>query len=102
MTKNLITPCHSPYSAPAMIAPKKNGKLRLVIDYRKLIEQTIKSCWPIPSIEETFDTLQRSAFFTTIDMSWGFYQLPMKPKSQNYTAFNTLSDLSNDCACQWD
>ena len=43
MTKKLITPCHSPYSAPAMLVPKKNEKLRLVIDYRKLNEQTIKS-----------------------------------------------------------
>ena len=36
MTKELIIPCHSPYSAPAKVVPKKNGKLRLVIDYRKL------------------------------------------------------------------
>ena len=35
MTKELITPCHSPYSAPAMLVPNKNGKLQLVIDYRK-------------------------------------------------------------------
>ena len=58
MTNELITPCHCPYSAPAKLVPKKNGKLRLVIDYRKLNEQTIKSCWPMPSIEEVFDTLQ--------------------------------------------
>ena len=44
MAKELITPCHSPYSAPAMLVPKKNEKLRLVIDYRNLYEQTIKSC----------------------------------------------------------
>ena len=69
MKKELITPCHSPYSAPAMLFPKKNGKIRLVTDYRKLNEQTIKSCWPIPSIEEIFDTIQGSAFFTTKDMS---------------------------------
>ena len=91
MTKELITPCHSPYSAPAMLVPKKNGKLRLVIDYRKLNEHTIKSCWPIPSIEEISDTLQGSTYFTTIDISWGFYQLPMEPKSQNYTTFSTPS-----------
>ena len=89
LEKKLITPCHSPYSAPAMLVPKKNAKLRLVIDYRQLNKQTIKSCWPIPSIEEIFDTLEGSEFFTTIDMLWGFYQLPMADKSQDYTAFST-------------
>ena len=89
LDKELITPCHSPYSAPAMLVPKKNGKLRLLIDYRQLNQQTIKSCWPIRSIEEIFDTLEGSAFFSTIDMSWGFYQLPMDEKSQDFTAFST-------------
>ena len=89
MNKELITPCHILYSAPAMLVPKKNRKLRMLIDYRKINEQTIKSCWPIPSIEEIFNTFQGSASFTTIDMSWGFYQLPVEPKSQNYTAFST-------------
>ena len=40
-------------------------------------------------LKKIFDTLQGSAYFTTIYMSWGFYQLPMEPKSQNYTAFRT-------------
>ena len=83
MNKELITPCHSPYSAPAMLVPKKNGKLRLLIDYRKLNEQTIKSRWPVPSIEQIFDTLQGSAYFTTIDMSWGVLPITngtQKPK----------------------
>ena len=84
--EELITPCHSPYSAPAMLVPKKNGKLRLVIDYRQLNKQTIKSTWPIPSIEETFDTLEGGAYFTSIDMSAGFNQVPMEESSQDYTA----------------
>ena len=65
----LIEPCHSPCIAPAMLFPKKNGKLRLVIDYRQLNKQTIKSCWPIPSIEEIFDALEGSCFLSIIDMS---------------------------------
>ena len=88
----LIEPGHSPYSAPAMLVPKKNGKLRIVINYRQLSKKTIKSCWPIPSIEEIFDTLEGSCYFSTIDMSWGFYQLPMEEASQDYTAFNTPSE----------
>ena len=89
LEKELITPCHSPYSAPAMFVPKKNGKLRLVIDYRQLNKQTIKSTWPIPSEKEIFDTLEGSAYFTSIDMSAGFYQVPRDKSSQEYTAFST-------------
>ena len=89
LEKKLITPCHSPYSARAVLVPKKNGKLRLVIDYRQLDKQTINSFRPIPSIEETFDTLERSEYFTTIDMSWCFYQLPMEEGSQDFTVFST-------------
>ena len=89
LEKESITPCHSPYSAHVMLVPNKNGKLRLVIDYRQLNKQTIKSTWPIPSIREIFDTLERSAYFTSIDMSAGFYQVAMEESSQGYTAFNT-------------
>ena len=60
LEKELITPCHSPYSAPAMLVPKNNGKLRLVNGYRQLNKQTIKLTWPIPSIEEIFDKLEGS------------------------------------------
>ena len=89
LEKELITLCHTPYSALAMLVSKKNGKLRLVIDYRQLKKQTIKSTWPIPSREEIFDTLESSAHFTSIDMSAGFYQVSMEESSQDYTAFST-------------
>ena len=72
-----------------MLVPKKNGKLRLVTDYRQLNEQTVKSCWPLPSVEEIFDTLEGSCYFSTIGMSWGFYQLHLETSSQDYTAFST-------------
>ena len=61
----------------------------MVIDYRQLNKQTVKSCWPLPSVEEIFDTLEGGCYFSTIDMSWGFYQLPLKTNSQDYTAFST-------------
>ena len=88
LDEKLVMPCHSPYSAPAMPVLIKNGKLRLVLDYRQLNRKTITSCWPIPSIEEISDTLEGSAFFSTIDMSWGFYQLQIDEKCQDFTAFS--------------
>ena len=72
-----------------MLVPKKNGELRLVIDNRQWKKQTIKSTWPIPSIEEIFDTLEGSAYFTSIDNSAGLYQVPLEKSSLDYTAFST-------------
>ena len=84
-----ITPCHSPYSSPAMLDPMENVKLRLVIDYRQLNKQTFKSCWPLRSVEENFDRLEASCYFSTIDMSWGFYELLLEESSQYLTDFST-------------
>ena len=67
--QKMVTPCHSPYRSPAMLVPKKNGKFRLVIDYRQLNKQTVKSCWPLPSVEEIFDNLEGSCYFPTLDIS---------------------------------
>ena len=79
-----------PVQCTSHARPEENGKLRLVTDYRQLKKkQTIKSCWPIPSIEDIFDTLERSEYFTPIDISGGFYQLPMEEGSQDFTAFST-------------
>ena len=89
LEKELMTPCHSPYSAPALLVPKKNGKLRLVFGYRQLNKQTIKSTWPIRTLEEIFHTLEGSACLISIVMSAGCYQVPMEESSQDYTAFST-------------
>ena len=100
-TKELITPSHSPYSKPAFLVREMNGK-RLIVDYRKLHEQTIKSCWPKPSIEKSFDTPQGSAYFTTIEMLWRFHQLLMEPLAKTIQYSVHLSDPSKGYACEWD
>ena len=96
----LIEPYHSPYCAPAKLVPKKNGKLRLVSDYRQLNKQTIKSCWPIPSIEENLDTLEGSCFFSTIDMSQDFINSPWKKQIRTIPRSVHHSVHTNGCACQ--
>ena len=81
-------PCQILYSAPTMLVPHQNGKMRRVKDYHQLNQQTIKSCCPIPSIGEIFDTLERFAFFSTNDIKWLFQQLQTDEKSQDFTALS--------------
>ena len=101
--KTYLTLAHQVYSSPTMLIPKKNGKLRLVIDYRQLNKQTVKSCWPLLPVEGFFDTLEGRCYFSSIDITWGFYQLPLETGSQDYTAFSTVLPLvlSNGFLCQW-
>ena len=54
-----------------MLVPRKHWKLGLVIDFRQFTKQTIKFSWPLPNIEEMFDTLVGSSYFSTIDMTAG-------------------------------
>ena len=61
---------------------EEKQKTALTIDLLQLIKEIEKSAWPIPSIEEMFDTLQGSAVFNSIDMSAGFSQVPMGEPSQ--------------------
>ena len=75
-----------------MLVPENNGKLRLVINYRQLNQKIVKSSWPIPSMAEIFDTLGGSSYFSTLDMSAGFHQVPTDKDSHGYTAFRTPFD----------
>ena len=86
----LITPCHSPYTSPAVFF-RRNGKPREVIDYRRLNKETVTFGfgWPLRSIEEVLDTFGKICYFSPIDMSWGLYQLSLELNSQNYTAIKT-------------
>eukprot|EP00961_Rhodomonas_salina_P012330 166173-Rhodomonas_salina.1 len=56
----IIRPSNSPYCAPVLFAPKKDGGLRLCIDYRALNVQTVKDRFPIPLAEDLFDRLGSS------------------------------------------
>eukprot|EP00961_Rhodomonas_salina_P178647 2409776-Rhodomonas_salina.1 len=56
----IIPPSYSPYGAPVLFAPKKDGGLRLCLDYRALNAQTVKDRFPIPLAEDLFDCLGSS------------------------------------------
>ncbi len=85
----IIQPSCSPYGAPVLFAPKKDGGLRLCVDYRALNNQTIKDRFPIPLAEDLFDRLGGSKVFSKIDLFAGFWQIRIDPESVHKTAFRT-------------
>ena len=89
MQKGFITPSVSPLGAPVLFVKKKDGTLRLCIDYRELNKITIKNKYPLPRIDDLFDQLQRAGVFSKIDLRSGYHQLRIKLEDIPKTAFRT-------------
>ncbi|XP_022856219.1 uncharacterized protein LOC111377372 [Olea europaea var. sylvestris] len=88
LDKGFIRPCFSPSSAPILFVRKKDGTMRLSIDYRELNKVTIKNKYPLPRIDDLFDQLQGASVFSKIDLRSGYHQLKIKGDDISKTAFS--------------
>ncbi|KAJ9535922.1 LOW QUALITY PROTEIN: hypothetical protein OSB04_un000910 [Centaurea solstitialis] len=86
LDKGFIRPSTSPWGAPILFVKKKDGSIRMCIDYRELNKLTVKNRYPLPRIDDLFDQLQGAAWFSKIDLRSAYHQL--KEDVRN-TAFRT-------------
>ena len=89
LDKGFIRPSTSPWGAPVLFVKKKDGTLRLCIDYRQLNKVTIKNKYPLPRIDDLFDQLQGAEYFSKIDLQSGYNQLRIKKEDTLKMAFRT-------------
>jgi Reverse transcriptase (RNA-dependent DNA polymerase) len=89
LEKGLVRPSVSPWGAPVLFAPKKDGGLRMCLDYRALNTLTLKNKCPIPRIDEIFDRLQGAQHFTSLDLRKGYYQIRMRDTDIPKTCIRT-------------
>ena len=90
----LIRPSYSPYAAPALLVPKHDGNWRIVVDFKKLNNITIKDSHPLPKLEQAIQTLGGGyRYFSKLDMKSGFWQIPIAEEDRHKTAFVTPEGL---------
>ena len=88
-TNGWIQESYSSYSSPIVCVRKKNGEMRMCVDYRKLNAKTIPDSQPIPRINDILDSLGGAKWFSTLDMSKAYHQGYIEEGSRHLTAFVT-------------
>ena len=93
LERNIIEESHSPWSSPIVLVRKKDNTFRFCVDYRKLNAVTKRDSHPIPRQDDTLDALSSSSLFSVMDLSSGYWQVPLHPDDKEKTAFTTGTSL---------
>ena len=85
----VIEPAASPYNSPIVLVGKPDGRVRFCTDYRKLNDVTVFDGENLPDVEQLFSKLGKAQYFTKMDLSKGYWQIPIKEEVRHMTAFTT-------------
>ena len=93
LRNRIIRESTSEYASAIVLCRKKSGKLRVCVDYRRLNAKTVKDAYPLPRVDEAFDSMLGSKFYSTIDLAKAYTQVELEEKSKHKTAFITPMGL---------
>jgi hypothetical protein len=87
--KGYIRPSASPWGSPVLFVKKKDGSMRMCIDYRNLKAMTVKNKYPLPRLDDLLDQLKDAKFFAKINLRSGYHQMEIRSEDIPKTAFVT-------------
>uniref|UniRef100_A0A131XKF8 RNA-directed DNA polymerase n=1 Tax=Hyalomma excavatum TaxID=257692 RepID=A0A131XKF8_9ACAR len=93
LAQGIIEPSDSPYQSPIVVVKKKDGSMRLCIDFRQLNRVVVMDNEPIPRVDMMFAHLGKARYFSKFDFTKGYWQVPMAKDSKHMTAFQSMSGL---------
>ncbi|NCU37062.1 hypothetical protein EOM75_13760, partial [Candidatus Falkowbacteria bacterium] len=93
LAKGYIEPSSSPFGASVLFITKKDGSMRLCVDYRAVNKLTVKNRWPVPQVQDLLDKMQGCSVFSSLDLASGYWQIRISPEDVPKTAFVTPMGL---------
>ncbi len=85
----VIEESHSDWASPIVLVPKTDGSVRFCVDYRKVNAVSKFDAYPMPRVDELLDRLGTTRFYSTLDLTKGYWQIPLSPLSKEKSAFTT-------------
>ena len=99
--KGWIRPSLSPWGAPVLLVPKKDGTWRFCVDFRNLNAVTVRDSFPLPRIDDLLHKVGQASVFSKMDMQSGFHQVPMEGDSIETTAFSLPEAVEGSSHFEW-
>ena len=101
LQKGWIRPSSSPWGAPVLLVPKKDGTWRVWVDFRNLNAVTVRDSSPLPRIDDLLHKVGQARVFSKMDLQSGFHQVPMDEESIETTAFSLPETVEGSAHFEW-
>lgn len=95
LASGTIEESRSPFASPTVVVPKKDGRHRVCIDYRRRNKKIIRDHFPVPLIQDQLDQLARARIYSTLDMKDSYFHVSIDEECSKYTSFVTPTVSNN-------